>query len=368
MPVNQQFQIEHVRDFDFASKEYHTLYEHSDATVFQHPLWLDLMYKRLAPSLDAEPCVVTVRSNDDGRLLMVLPMVRSKYANLRCIEPIDFGICDYNALVVERHFADLLKSETKLRDRIGEALKPVDLVFFRKLREESDSFLNAFGSGNLADMGNNCYDVPLTAPYEDWRQSVLSSKLRKAMRRTERKLAEHGTVEFDVLKDEKSIREAMAVMRSQRADRYPDDLFQQDPYFAFYSQVAVDGAEAGLTETSVLRVGGVIAAVEFGLRKDGCYHFILCGIENATFAKHSPGMLMKDYVLAHRVAAGDTRADFTIGDEDYKLRYGATPKPLRYFARPESLMGTLALSAYTHGGFVKSLAKKAADFSKRKVA
>ena len=368
MPTDQQFTIERVRYFDFTSLDYQALYERSDATVFQHPLWLDLMYKRVSPNLDARPCIVTIRSKDEGRLLMVLPMVQTKYASLRCIEPIDFGICDYNALVIDQAFADGLQSHSDLCDQIVDVLKPVDLVFFRKVRADSDAFSKAFGSGTLAAMNNHCYDVAVSSPYEGWRETVLSSKLRKTMRRTERKLADHGDVSFEVLEDATAIRDAMDVMRNQRACRYPDDLFQQDPYFDFYCEIAVEGAKAGLTETSVLRVGDVIAAVEFGLVKDGCYHFILCGIDNVTFAKHSPGMLMKDYVLAHRVALGDTRADFTIGDEDYKRRYGATPKPLHYFARSESLMGTLALSAYTHGGIVKSLAKKVANFSRRKVA
>ncbi|MBN4669075.1 cellulose biosynthesis protein CelD, partial [Pandoraea nosoerga] len=34
--------------FDFLSEEYATLFEGSDATAFQHPLWLDSLYRKLA--------------------------------------------------------------------------------------------------------------------------------------------------------------------------------------------------------------------------------------------------------------------------------------------------------------------------------
>jgi hypothetical protein len=43
--------------FDFVGAEYGRLFERSDATAFQHPLWLDGLYRNLAPPLGAEPLV-----------------------------------------------------------------------------------------------------------------------------------------------------------------------------------------------------------------------------------------------------------------------------------------------------------------------
>ena len=48
--------------FDFLSEEYRRFFERASATPFQHPLWLDRFYRRLAPSLGGEPLVVTVRN------------------------------------------------------------------------------------------------------------------------------------------------------------------------------------------------------------------------------------------------------------------------------------------------------------------
>ena len=71
------FAVERLTHFDFLSAEYHQLFDHSTATLFQNPVWLDSFYSTLVPTVGAEPLVVTVRTDDDGRLLAVLPLVRT---------------------------------------------------------------------------------------------------------------------------------------------------------------------------------------------------------------------------------------------------------------------------------------------------
>jgi hypothetical protein len=70
--------------FDFLGAEYGRLFESSDATAFQHPLWLDGLYRNLAPPLGAEPLVITLRDGATGRLAAV------KFA--------DFGFTDPTVL------------------------------------------------------------------------------------------------------------------------------------------------------------------------------------------------------------------------------------------------------------------------------
>ena len=49
------FQISVENAFDFLSPEYADLFSRSDATVFQHPFWLDRLYARLVPYRNAKP-------------------------------------------------------------------------------------------------------------------------------------------------------------------------------------------------------------------------------------------------------------------------------------------------------------------------
>src|SRR4051812_13675749 len=65
--------------FDFQSGEYEDLFRRSNATAFQHPDWLSALYRQLVPQLKIEPLVVTIRAAPQGRLLMVLPLIRRRY-------------------------------------------------------------------------------------------------------------------------------------------------------------------------------------------------------------------------------------------------------------------------------------------------
>src|SRR5262245_179752 len=82
-------------EFDFQSPEYRDLFTHSRATAFQHPVWLDTLYRRLLPAVQAEPLIVVVRYAADGGLALVLPLVRRRYGTLRTIEFADLGVSDY---------------------------------------------------------------------------------------------------------------------------------------------------------------------------------------------------------------------------------------------------------------------------------
>ncbi len=75
-------------------------------------------------------------------------------------------------------------------------------------------------------------------------------------------------------------------------------------------------------------------------------------------------MLMIEHVLKERIKQGDLRADFTIGgDEAYKAKFNATPRPLKHVAVSGGLFGQLAHLAYGNGGgLLKRTAKTIATY------
>lgn len=368
MPFSQSYQVDYHSEFDFLGAEFVELYKNSNATVFQHPYWLHQMYCALIPKVGVTPIIVTVRDRQSGALKLVLPLVRNNYAGLSCVEPADLGICDYNAVIASKDLEDAFFADDGLRENIMKGLRPVNLIFFRKMRGNCDVVGHVIGDGQVGDMENSAHGVELTAPYDEWKSKTLSSSFRKELRRKHKKLREFGEVSFEILTDETEIRLAMDLMREQRGLRYEDDLFQQSAYFEFYSDIAVAGAQNGLAQTAILKAGHEIVAVEFGLIHDHCYHFILGGLDTYKFGKASPGILVLDFVLQHRVEQGDTHADFTIGDEAYKARFGTTPTQLKHISQAETVMGAVALEAYKRGGVVKKVAKTIANLGNRKSA
>lgn len=342
------------------SKEYSDLYKISDASVFQSPLWLTHMYRDLVPKMDADPVIVTVYKETSDELILVMPLVRTRYGGLPCIEPVDFGVADYNKLVASPILEPNFYSDPDIQAFLRDQLKPFHLIFFRKVLNECPWLTGILSNPVVMEMETSFYDTPVWGPYESWRDENLSKSFKKELRRKRKKLEEFGDVEFEILTDKQPIREAMKLLQIQRGRRFEDDLLLQDKYFDFYSNIAVEGAKTGLTQTAILKAGGEIAAVEFGLADQGTYHFILGGF-NEDYSRAAPGILMIEHVLQQRIALGDSRADFTIGDEAYKAKFNTQPRPLKHVAVAGTLVGQLAHLAYHKGGVLKKAVKAIAN-------
>ena len=366
MPFSDNYEIQTHNEFDFEGEDYRSLFEASNATVFQKPQWLTLIYKRLVSELQAKPLIISVRKRDTGQLCLLLPLLRTSYLGLACIEPADLGTADYNAIVYDPAFEDELLSDGQISNVLLSLLKPCHLVFFRKMLGDSKMLAHLLGKVTVGDMDSSGHAMPIWAPYDEWRTEILSNKLRTGLRRKHRKLVAIGEVSLRICKEEDDIKAVMKALQDQRRDRYSDDLFLEDSYFEFYSAVALEGVETGLSELSALYVGDDIIGIELGFIHDQCYHFILSGMQGGDYYKMSPGLQLIDYILDHRVALGDTRIDFTIGDEEYKSSFGAKPTRLRLMARPMTLLGRLALKTYMQGGPVKDFAKRLVAMARKK--
>jgi len=98
------FVVQAHESFDFLSDEYAELFLHSQATAFQHPVWLDRLYAKLAPHVGAQPLIMTVRSRADGRLALLLPLLRRRRGAMRAVEFACFCVCGLAVLTVPRDY------------------------------------------------------------------------------------------------------------------------------------------------------------------------------------------------------------------------------------------------------------------------
>ena len=117
--------------FDFLSDEYRELFASSDATAFQHPIWLDAFYRRLAPARGAKPVIVTGRGHD-GALRFVLPLIRRRKSGVALLESADLGVSDYSAPVAASNFA----APAGTADLVALILPPFDVLGLRPARGE----------------------------------------------------------------------------------------------------------------------------------------------------------------------------------------------------------------------------------------
>src|SRR4051794_8449824 len=153
------------------------LFASARATAFQHPCWLDALYRPLAPAVNAKPLIVTVR--EQGRLAMLLPLLRRRYGTLRAIEFADLGVSDYACPVASDEALKAITSDSSACARVKAALKPFDVLRIQKLSEHSGPVERVLGTSPRAAMAMSAHAVPLAENYSVWRTEKMPASYRK---------------------------------------------------------------------------------------------------------------------------------------------------------------------------------------------
>jgi CelD/BcsL family acetyltransferase involved in cellulose biosynthesis len=346
MEKSPAFDIASENSFDFLSDEYRALFESSRATVFQHPLWLDRLYRRLAPRRNAEPVIIAARRSDNGRLAMILPLVRRRYGVVRFIEFADLRVSDYAAPVCDDATFGLIARDHTACERIRSAMRPYDFLRMLKLRRDTLPLDRLLGIASRSSMGDRAYSVPLYGPFEKWRADKMDPSYRKALDTKARRIGRKGVLQLEVSGDPESITATFQRMRDFHLPRFQgryrkDDLMQSPVYFDFYLDLAIAGAGAGLCRTYALSLDGRPIACLWGLTHRGRFLTILQGFDLKGYKNYSIGALKFEAVARDCIERGDTILDFTIGDEPYKRSFGAQPTAMWMASASRGSLGAL---------------------------
>lgn len=84
---------------------------------------------------------------------------------------------------------------------------------------------------------------------------------------------------------------------------------------------------------------------------------VLVGFTQTELKNQSVGSLMLQEMVRDCIARGDTLLDFTIGDERYKLTFGASKQPMWQISRSGSPLGFVAGTAVERVPALKALAR-----------
>ena len=359
------FDIAIAQGFDFLSPDYAELFDNSAATAFQHPLWLDSLYTRLASHAGATPLVVVVRRRPTGALAMVLPLLRVRRGPIRTVEFADLRVSDYLAPVCSpQTFSELLKDESACAE-LRCLVRPFDLLRMTKLPDGRLPIETLLAAPRRVAMDTNAYATVLVAPFEQWRASALDRSYQKELAKKYRQLQKKGTLSFSCCDDSASVREAMDVMRKFRGPRFQaqgdGDLLQRPEYYDFYSDVALRGLGSFVRLYAMKMDGEVIAAV-LGLCHQDSLLVIMSAFDIAGYKSQSLGALMFEQVARDCIERGDQMLDFTIGDEPYKKLFGGQPSPMWAVTQAGSTAGAISLFALKQAPWLKLAAKRMSEF------
>jgi CelD/BcsL family acetyltransferase involved in cellulose biosynthesis len=351
--------------FDFLSEEYIALFGGSAATAFQHPLWLDGIYARLAPAAGAKRLVIVLRYRVTGALAMVLPLLRVRRGPIWTVEFADLRVSDYFAVPCSaKAFSEVLGDERACLE-VRRLIKPFDLLRIPKLPGARTAIDSLLGTLPCVTMETNAYSVVLQAPFEQWRASALDRSYQKELAKKSRQLQRKGTLQFSCCEDGPAIVSALEVMKGYRGPRFQSrgdgDLLQRPEYFDFYSNVAVRGA-GSFARLYALRMDDRVIATVLGLCHKDSFLIIMSAFDVEGFKGQSLGALTFELVAKDCIERGDQILDFTIGDEPYKKLFGAQPSPMWTVTQTGSAVGTLAEFALKQAPWVKAAAKRMAGF------
>jgi CelD/BcsL family acetyltransferase involved in cellulose biosynthesis len=351
--------------FDFLSEDYIALFAGSGATAFQHPLWLDGIYTRLAPAAAAKRLIIVLRYRATGVLAMVLPLLRVRRGPIWTVEFADLRVSDYFAVPCSaKVFSEVLGDEKACLE-IRRLIKPFDLLRIPKLPGARTAIDSLLGAPPCVTMETNAYAAVLQAPFEQWRASALDRSYQKELAKKSRQLQRKGTLQFSCCEDGPAIVSALEVMKGYRGPRFQSrgdgDLLQRPEYFDFYSNMAVRGA-GSFARLYALRMDDRVIAAVLGLCHKDSFLIIMSAFDVEGFKGQSLGALTFEMVAKDCIERGDQILDFTIGDEPYKKLFGAQPSPMWTVTQTGSAVGTLAEFALKQAPWVKAAAKRMAGF------
>lgn len=333
------------RDWQKLETEWRQLEEGGHCTVFQTYDWASTWYESTSRHGVAEPLIVTV--SDAQGLVWLLPLCRHRWKGLNVISLADLGVSDYGGLVMAPGDRISAQEVPALLADILKALPRSDMLHFQKLQRHIEGRPNPLlQMRHLVPMRESCYGIQVNRPWAEMAQDVMQSRLRSTIRQQKRKITATGPLSLEHYDDPESITSAMDVLWAMRQRRFDEIGREETPqvWRDFYFGVAKAPKRRLDVSVTVLKVGETPIAASFGLMRDKAYLSVMPTFAVENWGRYRPGMLMFDAMLEEFGPKTDFQGyfDFTIGDEPYKQRFGATGSPLFETMIPRSLKGALA--------------------------
>jgi CelD/BcsL family acetyltransferase involved in cellulose biosynthesis len=299
-------------------------------TAFQHGYWLDAWYEAFH---GVPPLIAVISDATTGKDIAVVPMISHTRRGIRVVEFADLGVSDNNAPILacgatfdtagaQAISAALVDGLRALPDRF-------DVLRLKKMPAHVGGKPNpllALGrpgscslNGNLVLMGDD---------YADYQASIK----RMQMPRCWRVFSRHAGARFEIATDVARAHELLDVMDVQQQERMQKlgsrFVLNDDAHASFYRDVARQGVAEGYAVISALVCDDGIVATTLGVRYGATYFLLRIGHAGKPWASCSPGLLVTERTMAALHQQGVRRFDLSIGNHDYKRRFGAEPVPL----------------------------------------
>jgi CelD/BcsL family acetyltransferase involved in cellulose biosynthesis len=295
-----------------------------------------------------ELAVVTGRAAD-GRLVLVLPLVKERSAGLTRLVWLGEPVSQYGDALVDENAdapALLYGAWQHLTAAAG-----ADLVHLRKVRADAmiAPLLQLVGGRVTQRCEAPSLDLAGAASFAAYEQRY-AAKARKNRRRLMRRLEEQGPVVIEHLAEGQAAvalaRHALDLKRTWLKSRGMLSPALSDPRTTrFFEAIAGDTNRSAGARVSVLRVGSAIAGVQVGFVCKGrlSLHVI---VYDLAFEKSGVGVLHLERAIAGAIEAGYGAIDLLAPNADYKMDWADGTTGVDDVAVPLSLRGQAFVHLY----------------------
>jgi len=299
-------------------------------TAFQHGYWLDAWYKAFH---DVAPLIAIITDAATGKDIAIVPMFNHTRRGIRIVEFADLGVSDNNAPILACDATFDAAGAQAISAALVDALRALpdrfDVLRLKKMPSYVGARANPLVS--LGRPGSSSLNGNLVMMGDDYAQYQASIK-RMQMPRCWRVFSRNPGARFEIATDVARAHELLDVMDAQQQERMQQlgsqFVLNDAAHAGFYRDVVRQGIAEGYAVISALTCDEGIVATTLGVRYGATYFLLRISHAGKRWAHCSPGLLVTERTMAALHAQGVRRFDLSIGNHDYKRRFGAEPLPL----------------------------------------
>jgi CelD/BcsL family acetyltransferase involved in cellulose biosynthesis len=318
-----------------------------NSTLFQSLAWCRAWIESMAQAgISEEVRLVTVRSS--GRIALLWPLAVRRLGPCRILHALAEPATQYCDALVD-HTDDRSVLVAAAWDLIR-SWNDIDILELRRVRDDASIMsLPIIAQGR--SLTTNLAGAPFidNGPTAYGLATQRTTRTRNALWRHQRKLAEHGTVAFEVVEDPadktRTLAEGVEFKRQWIEQRGLWSDGYSHPGAALFSEALARRKEFMVTR---LTVGGDTAAVEAGF-VIGTRYWSLMQSYDARLASHGPGRLLLWHFILRSPQVGINQLDFLAPSYAHKREWSNGEMPVRDHLIALTMRGSIMIEVLLRG-------------------
>ena len=318
--------VDFVRDWRRAASRLNA----GHRTAFQHGYWLGAWYEAFH---ERAPLIAVISDAATGKDIALVPMMSHIRRGIRIVEFADLGVSDNNAPILSLDAAVDAAAMRAIGKALVDALRALpdgfDLLRLKKMPAQIGGKPNPLVS--LGRIGSSSLNGNLVLLGDDYGAYQASIK-RMQMPRCWRVFSRHAGARLEIVTDVARAHELLDVMDVQQQARMrklgSPFVLNDETHARFYREVARQGIAEGYAIVSALVCDEGVIGTSLGVRHGATYYLLRISHAGDSWSSCSPGLLVTERTMSALHAEGVRRFDLSIGNQDYKRRFGAQPVPL----------------------------------------